>query len=153
DLGLRAGARLWPQTVVVALCAACLFCLILVDVGWVVRTLATPREVMYHEAVVYDHAARILRGEPLYQPIDRPPYTIAPYMPVYYPLAAGLRGAFGPGFGPGRVLSVVAGLVAAGLVGWLTTRLAGDRRAGLFAAALFLALGLPGVQVVTWEPV
>jgi len=153
DLTLRAGARLWPQTIIVALCAACLAFLLLVNFGWIVSTLATPREAMYHEAVVYDHAARILRGEPLYQPIEGPPYTIAPYMPVYYHLAAGLRGVFGPGFGPGRGLSVVAGLVAAGLVAWLTTRLAGDRRAGLFAAALFLVLGLPGVQVVTWEPV
>jgi hypothetical protein len=153
DLTLRAGARLWPQTIIVALCAACLAFLLLVNFGWIVSILVTPREAMYHEAVVYDHAARILRGEPLYQPLESPPYTIALYTPVYYHLAAGLRGVFGPGFGPGRGLSVVAGLVAAGLVAWLTTGIAGDRRAGLFAAALFLALGLPGVQVVTWEPV
>src|SRR5215204_4081850 len=102
DMTLRAGARLRPQTVIVALCAACLIFLIAVNVGWVVRILATPRELMYGEASVYDVAARILRGEPLYQSIERPPYTYAAYMPLYYHLAAGFRLVVGPGFGPGR---------------------------------------------------
>jgi hypothetical protein len=102
-----------------------------------------PREVLYGEAMVYDHAARLLRGEPLYQPLDRPPYTVAAYTPLYYWLAAGLQAVFGPGFGPGRGLSFAAGLAAASLVARITALRARDRWAGAFAALLFLALGLP----------
>src|SRR5205823_9029639 len=97
-----------------------------------------PREVLYGEAMVYDHAARVLRGEPLYQPLDRPPYTVAAYTPLYYWIAAGLQALFGAGFGPGRCLSFIAGLLAASLVARLAAAQAGDRRAGAFAALLFL---------------
>jgi hypothetical protein len=136
------------RMVVILICAACLVLLCLVNAGWVLRILATPREVMYHEAVVYDHVNRIVRGEPLYQAVEGPPYSIAPYMPAYYAAAAGLRQILGPGFGPGRGLSVVAGLTAAILVAWLTARTL-NWWAGAFAAMLFLGLGLPGISVAS----
>jgi hypothetical protein len=103
-----------------------------------------PNEVDFGEAILYDHAARLVRGEPLYQPLDRPPYTVAAYTPLYYALAAILQAVVGPGFGAGRVLSILAGLVAAGLVAYLAGHVARDRRAGVFAALLFLTLGFPG---------
>jgi hypothetical protein len=99
---------------------------------------------MYGEAIIHDHAARLLRGEPLYQPLGRPPYSVAAYTPLYYGLAAGLQAVFGPGFAPGRLLSLLAGLSVVCLVASLAARRAGDRRAGWFAGLLFLALGLPG---------
>lgn len=102
-----------------------------------------PQEVMYGEAIIHDQAARLRRGEPLYQPLDRPPYTVAAYTPLYYALAAVFQATFGPGFGPGRAVSFVAGLATAGVVAHLAARGTRDRRAGLFAALLFLALGLP----------
>jgi hypothetical protein len=108
-----------------------------------IAVILQPREVMYVEAVVYDQAARLLRGEPLYQPLDRPPYTVAAYTPVYYSLAAGLQAVVGPGFGPGRSLSFVAGFASAIVLAYLATSRSGDRWAGAFAALLFLALGLP----------
>ncbi len=37
---------------------------------------------MYGEAIVYDLAARVLRGEPLYQPLDRAPYVVVAYAAV-----------------------------------------------------------------------
>jgi hypothetical protein len=100
-------------------------------------------EVMYGEAIIYDHAARLVRGEPLYQPLGQAPYSVAAYTPVYYWIAAGLQSAFGPGFGPGRVVSLLAGLVAAVLVADLAGRRARSGFAGVFAASLFLALGFP----------
>jgi hypothetical protein len=106
-------------------------------------TLFQPWEVEYGEAIVYDQAARLVRGEPLYQPLDRPPYAVAAYTPLYYVLAGGLQATFGPGFAPGRALSFIAGLAAASLVGYLTRRATASRRAGAFAALLFLSLGLP----------
>jgi hypothetical protein len=102
-------------------------------------------ELQYGEAIIYSHAARLLHGEPLYQPLDRPPYTVASYTPLYYWLGAALRLAFGEGFGPGRGLSLLAGVAAAGLVGLIVARQAGSRWAGLFASLLFLGLGMPWV--------
>ena len=70
------------------------------------------------------------------------------YTPLYYALAAAVRWAFGPGFLPGRLLSLLAGGVIIVLVGYLTTRVVRDWWAGLFAAALFCAFGLPGMPWV-----
>jgi hypothetical protein len=109
-----------------------------------VAAIQRPVEAMYGEAIIYDQAARLLRGEALYQPLDRPPFTVSAYTPLYYAVVAGLRMLAGPGFGPGRMVSFGTGLCAAILVGRLAARRAADRRAGLFAAALFLGLGFPG---------
>jgi hypothetical protein len=80
----------------------------------------------------------------LYQPLDQSPFTVAAYTPLYYAVVAGLQGLALPGFSPGRVASFAAGLCAAILVGVLAARRMADRRAGLFAAVLFLGLGFPG---------
>ena len=98
---------------------------------------------MYGEAIIYGQAARLLHGEALYQPLDRPPFTVTAYTPLYYTFAAGIRDLAGPGFGPGRALSLGAGLVAASLVGYLAARRM-TRGAGIFAALLFIGLGFPG---------
>jgi hypothetical protein len=109
-----------------------------------VSAILERKEATFGESILYDHAARIVRGKPLYQPLDRSPYSVAPYTPVYYLLAAALQVAFGPGFPPGRLLSFLAGLAAAALIGRLTARRARSRWAGGFAAFLFLTLGFPG---------
>lgn len=103
-----------------------------------------PSEATFGEAILHDHATRILRGESLYQPLDRPPYSVAAYTPVYYGLAAALQAVAGPGFPPGRLLSLFAAVAAAALIGYVTGRRARSRWAGAFAASLFLALGFPG---------
>jgi hypothetical protein len=139
---VREPSRLRPS---VAVLAGLLLFIVIVQFGWTLAVILYPGEVLYSEAVVYDKAARILRGEALYQPLDRPPYTVAAYTPLYYWLAAGLQAVVGPGFGPGRGLSFIAWLATAGLVGYLAARCLSDRRAGAFAALLFLALGQPGV--------
>src|SRR6266568_2810488 len=56
-----------------------------------------PFSVDYGESVVYGHAMRIVQGEPLYQPIDVPPYTIVNYPPLFYWVAAALQAVVGPG--------------------------------------------------------
>jgi hypothetical protein len=138
---VREPGRLRPS---VAVLGGLLLFIVIVQVGWSIAVILYPGEVLYSEAVVYDKAARLLRGQALYQPLDRPPYTVTAYTPLYYWLAAGLQ-AVDPGFGPGRGLSLIAWLATAGLVGHLAARLLSDRRAGAFAALLFLALGQPGV--------
>jgi hypothetical protein len=107
--------------------------------------LTESQQLDYYEGIVYDNAARILRHEPLYQTIDRAPYSVAAYMPIYPAVAALARTAFGDGFGPGRGVSVVSGLIIACVVSRLTVLHTGKWKSGVFAAVLFLVLGFPGV--------
>jgi hypothetical protein len=136
--------RLWlGRALVVA--ASCVLLLLATDrIARSIAAIQLPIEAMYGESIIYDQAARLARGEALYQPLDRMPITVTAYTPLYYVLTALLRTLVGPGFGPGRVLSFGAGLLAAILVGRLAARRVGDRRAGLFAALLFVGLGFPG---------
>jgi hypothetical protein len=103
-----------------------------------------PISLDFGETTVYAGTLRILRGEPLYQPIAGPPYTVTPYTPLYHYLAAALRVVFGEGFGPGRVLSLLAGVVTALIIGLMAARAVRAVWVGAFAAVLFLALAFPG---------
>jgi hypothetical protein len=131
------------RSVVALLVGGALIVLALSQVAHAIGAVIQPDELMYGEAIIYDHAARIVRGEPLYLPLGQAPYSIAAYTPVYYWIVAGLQDVFGPGFGPGRGASLLAGLVAAIFVADLARRRARSVWAGVFAAALFLALGFP----------
>ena len=104
-----------------------------------------PDEMRYGEAILYDHAARLLRGEALYQPLDGPPYTIANYTPIYYAVTAGLRWLSGPGLAAGRLVSLCCALVVAGLSAWLVWRRTHARWAAAVAGLLFVALGVGGI--------
>jgi hypothetical protein len=112
------------------------------------QLLGRPDETRYGEAILYGHAARLLRGEALYQPLDGPPYTIVTYTPLYYWLVAGLRALAGPGFLMGRLVSFASGLLTAGLVGWLVWRRTRAWAAAFAAGLLFIGLGLGGL--VPW---
>jgi hypothetical protein len=109
-----------------------------------VVAVQSPVEAMYGESILYDQAARLIHGEALYQALDRPPFTVAAYTPLYYALVAPLQRLDAPPFLPGRVLSMGAGLVATILAGWVAVRRTGDWRAGPFAGLLFVAFGFPG---------
>ena len=151
DRGLLDRGVLALRYAVPAAVALLLTALVAKQAVWSAAAIAQPRELMYGEAILYDHAARLLRGEALYQPLDRPPFTIAIYTPLYYWAVAGLRAAAGPGFGPGRALSSAAALAAAALVGALTAQRRRRPGPGLFAALLFLALGASGVEPFPWS--
>src|SRR5438552_11878024 len=97
----------------------------------------------YGEAPVYSLALRVVGGQPLYRPIDTYPFTIANYPPLFYWVGAALHSLIGPGFGPGRVLSLVAGVLTAVMLAMVAAQRTGPW-VGVFAAALFLALGFPG---------
>ncbi len=115
------------------------------QLGSTARALVISGELQYGEAIIYGQAARLLQGELLYQPIDSLPFTITAYTPLYYWLCAGLRLLFGDGFGPGRMLSALAGIAAVLMVGHIVAQGARNRWAGGFAALLFLGLGMPWV--------
>jgi glycosyl transferase family 87 len=103
-----------------------------------------PMSADYGESIVYSHALRVVHGQPLYQPIDTYPFTVANYTPVFYWVGAALYSLLGPGFGPGRVLSMIAALATALMVGIIASRRVGGPWVAAFAAALFLALAFPG---------
>ena len=65
-----------------ALVVAVACVLLLMAADRVVRAVAAiqrPVEAMYGESIIYDQAARLVRGEPLYQPLDQSPFTVAAY--------------------------------------------------------------------------
>jgi hypothetical protein len=136
--------RTWLWLVLVATLGVLTFGIAAAELSLALRQIAEPRELEYGEAIVYAQAGRMLRGEPLYQALDGPPYTVAAYPPVFYAVAAALQSTFGVGFGPGRVVSTLAALVTACLVAWMATRATGGVHYGLIAALLFVALGFPG---------
>jgi len=86
--------------------------------------IGLPTELLTGEAIVHALASRVARGEALYQPLDRAPWTVAAYTPVYYWIAGVLQVFVGPGFLPGHALSFVAGLASAVLVGRLSAKTA-----------------------------
>jgi hypothetical protein len=102
-----------------------------------------PVALDYAEPVIYGQALRVVWGEPLYQPIDHLPLTVAAYTPLYYWAAAALQTLVGPGFGPGRLVSLMCGLATAILSGAVASRRSGGVWVGTFAALLFLALAFP----------
>jgi hypothetical protein len=103
--------------------------------------LGDPHELDYGESIVYGRAAALLSGLPLYHPIDQRPLTVAAYTPLYYVLAAALQAVVGPGFWPGRILSLASALIAAALVGRVSMRVSGSAWIGCLGATAFLALG------------
>ena len=116
-----------------------------------VATIVRLSEANWGEALIHDHASRLLRGEHLYQPWGETFFSVATYTPLYYYLVAGLQAVFGPGFGPGRMISLLATIAIMALIArvvWLQTK---DWRAGAFAAALFLVLGVPAHPVWPWS--
>lgn len=134
----------WPRQLavgVVSLLLAVLAAGTLVGAG---AALLVRRQLDEGEPLIYGLGARLLRGEPLYQPLDRQPFIQVHYTPLYYWATAGLHLLLGGGFAPGRALSIVAGLASAGLVAYLAMARSDSWRVGGFAALLFLALGFPG---------
>jgi hypothetical protein len=119
------------------------------NLGLALALVWRPDELRYGEAILYDHAARLLRGEALYQPLDGPPYTIANYPPVYYLVVAGLRLLSGDGFAAGRLVSLVSGLVIALLVAWLVWGRTRSWWASLTGGLVFIGLGIGGI--VPWS--
>jgi hypothetical protein len=109
-----------------------------------VYAIVQPVALDYGEPVVYGIALRVVTGQPLYQSLDTFPFTVAAYTPLYYWVGGGLQAMFGPGFGPGRALSLGAGVTTALLIAVIAGRQQWGVWVGTFAGVLFLAFGFPG---------
>jgi hypothetical protein len=137
--GIHQGLRVAARALLVCLpaAAAC------ATLSAAALAVARPVALDYAEPVIYGQALRVVWGEPLYQPIDRLPLTVAAYTPLYYWCAAALQALVGPGFGPGRLLSLTCGLLTALLLGAVAGRRSGGIWVSAFASLLFLALAFP----------
>jgi len=104
-----------------------------------------PWPMDFGEGPTLDQALRLARGENLYPP---PPltssWTVTNYPPLVALLQAPLVLLFGPALWYGRLLSLLAVLVAAGCVGGIVRRLGGDRFGAWIAGGTLLAI--PYVQ-------
>jgi hypothetical protein len=108
-------------------------------------TLGFPFQLDYGEGPILQIAARTARGEPLYPPLDQPPYVIASYEPAYYLLCAlGVR-LVGANFLFGRLVSLVSTLAAAICAGLVVLNQTRHRFASFLACGMILAM--PHVMV------
>ena len=126
-----------------ALVTVCLLGMTLIQLRWGLAFLRWPLEVLYGEALIQDHAARLLRSEALYQPLGAPSYSVVAYTPFFYALMALGQLVGGPGLAFGRVVSGLATLATALLVGKISAGQGRGLLAGACGALLFVALGFP----------
>ena len=140
----RLGSCLW-------LAVAGLLGMYLCAAAWsTLERLRSSSEYLYGEAIVLDEVRRIGLGQPLYPAPDAVPLTVTAYPPAYYLVVAGLQHLAGDtGYGPGRVVSVVATLAAGGLLAWSVRQLAASWPGGLLAAGLFFTQNL---TALLWAP-
>jgi hypothetical protein len=133
-----------PRPIPLLLIGAALSALALGRLAIGVAGIGQVQQLDYGEPLVYADAARLLASQPLYQSLDQPPYTVTAYTPLYYVVSGALQGLTGPSFAPGRMLSYLACLATALLIGSLTARFARSVWPGLLAALMYVGLAFPG---------
>ena len=112
--------------------------------------LQRPTEQMYGEAVVLDEVQRLHTGAALYAPPSQLPLTVTAYTPVYYLVVASLQDRVGDrGYQVGRLLSLVATLIAAVLTGACAVVAGARWTGGLLASGVFLTQNL---TALVWAP-
>ena len=94
----------------------------------------------YGEGPILQIALNVARGGEIYPPVDRPPYLIASYVPLYYLLCALGVKLTGPTFLFGRLLSVLSALAIAACTALIVLDRTKHRFAAFLAAGLILAM-------------
>ncbi|UCC68282.1 MAG: hypothetical protein JSV79_14450, partial [Armatimonadota bacterium] len=126
--------------VVTAILGAALTVHVLIFFLHAYQAVTFPYQLDYGEGPILQIAARVADGGEMYPFVDRPPYVIASYMPLYYLLSALGVKLTGTSFLFGRLLSLagaVAIAVFAGLIIWDRTR---HKFAAFLASGLILAM-------------
>jgi Dolichyl-phosphate-mannose-protein mannosyltransferase len=88
------------------------------------------------ECVVAAHSSMLVHDGTLYYDFHHPPYTVAPYTPLFYLLDAGLQRIGLPIYTAGRVISFAAALGIVALSWYLTLLYTNDRYSAGMAALL-----------------
>jgi hypothetical protein len=134
---------IWATYLTVAVLSSGLIGLVAIQLRWAFVFLRRPTEIVYGEALIQDHAARLLRGEALYQPLGVPSFSVVAYTPLFYGLIALGQAMIGPSLLLARIVSVLAAACIVTSLGWLAARRGRGPAAGLLAALLFVGLGFP----------
>lgn len=116
-------------------------CLILALFGWFAyHVLLFPYGADYGEAPIMDQVKRVENNEPIYKAdINKPPYTIANYPPLYILSVAALNSTLKiPLFQAGRVISIIFTLASGAIVGLFGSQLTRNKWLGVFSAAIFM---------------
>jgi hypothetical protein len=107
-----------------------------------------PYQLNFVEGVILSGVQRIVEGQALYPASRQFPVIINVYGPVYYYVGAWLLKWFGVTFAPLRLLTMVSGVVVAGLVALLLHHLTASWKLGLSFGFFFLTISL----VQDWLP-
>jgi hypothetical protein len=109
--------------------------------------VAWPWQFDLAEGVNLDASVLLSQGHNIYAHNGPEAFTSAPYTPLFYLLNVPFAWAFGPSFGGGRAISMLATLAAAALLFYVTTRITSVWSAGLLAGAMWLSLS----PVIVWS--
>ena len=124
--------ELWPALAVLAMYALCY-------VQFAAHLAAVPFDLDQGEGYDAWSAWLINLGQLPYTSNVAYPYYSSNYPPLWSYLVSIPMAWVGPGLAPARLVSAVAALAAAGVLGWAAARQAHSRLAGAFASGFFLA--------------
>lgn len=104
------------------------------------RAAGFPYTLDYGESPLLNQIVLLARGQSIY-PADwtRYPFVLTEHPPVYLALMAAFFQVTNPSFVAGRVVSLLAAALCAGLVAFIVRRLTRDPLAAIVAAGLWLA--------------
>jgi hypothetical protein len=131
-LSIRQGVELWPTLVL-------LFAYAVVYVQFAAQLVSFPFDLDQGEGYDAWSAWLVNLGQLPYSNNAAFPYYSSNYPPLWSYLVSIPMAWVGPGLAPARLVSTVAALAAAGVLGLAAQRISGRSLAGLLAAGFFLA--------------
>jgi len=113
-----------------------------------IRMIGWRQEVVVTEGAIREGVRRLALGDSIYDRsnLERAPFLVAQYPPLFYAATALLVRLFGGGFWAGRLVSCLASLATAAVAGHAVRKKTGSAGFGLAAAAAWLSF----YPVVMW---
>lgn len=114
--------------------------------------LAFPWQIDYDEGIILHAAWKLAQGQNPYHAPQPDAFTSATYPPLFYILNAAWMRLSGPTLLSGRVIALVATLLAGGAIGWWVRQESHSWLAAALAAALWLSLSPVYVWSTFYKP-
>ncbi|MCC6628248.1 MAG: DUF2029 domain-containing protein, partial [Chloroflexi bacterium] len=114
--------------------------------------LAFPWQIDYDEGIILHAAWKLAQGQNPYHAPQPDTFTSATYPPLFYVLNAAWMRLSGPTLLSGRVIALVATLLAGGAIGWWVRQEGRSWLAAALAAALWLSLSPVYVWSTFYKP-